>query len=442
MRAALVLATALVAGVAPVVLGGAAAVAAPGAESVPAVGAASTVEPGTVVQEGGRLTVPAGTEGPVTLRFKATLPAGVTGPVKARVTLPITNWPPGGWTDHRTAARMGSTCSVGGGAFEACAWQGTSFTDDPGPYRIVLDLPAVEASATIDHAVTIDLPYELAWIGSLDAPIELKDASGALVAQGTAGLDVVQGTSESYAVGAVHAVGKNGWLYRYEGTGKPGAPLSARREIEAGWGVYTAVVQVEDTRASGHGGLMARDKDGVLWYHKGTGNPAKPFAPRLRVGAGWNIYTSIAAGPADGEIVARDRDGVLWNYNRAAGSTYKLAGRVKVGGGWNTYNAVTRYGRGAVARDTSGVLWKYDGATAAPDWKPFAPRVKVGAGWNTYSAFVSTVDVSGDGKLDLLARDTAGKLWLYGPATKNGSEVPASNRTQVGWGWDTYTLVF
>ncbi len=40
-------------------------------------------------------------------------------------------------------------------------------------------------------------------------------------------------------------------------------------------------------------------------------------------------------------------------------------------------------------------------------------RERVGGGWNAYSALVGTGDLSGDGRTDLLARDTAGKLWRY-----------------------------
>ena len=50
--------------------------------------AATAAEIGTVVQDGGRLTVPSGEEGAVTLRFTATLAPEVRGPVSAVLRVP------------------------------------------------------------------------------------------------------------------------------------------------------------------------------------------------------------------------------------------------------------------------------------------------------------------------------------------------------------------
>ncbi|MFJ4340317.1 hypothetical protein [Streptomyces sp. NPDC088915] len=444
VRTAVVIATALVAGLGPVALGGVPAFAAPA--SVPAATSATapgaTAEAGTVVQEGGRLAVPAGEEGPVTLRLKASLPAGVTGPVKARVELPITNWPPGGWTDHRTAAQIDSTCAVGGGAPARCNWLGTSFTDEPGPYRVLLDLPATEAATTLTYAVTIDMPETLAWIGSLDAPVTLKDAAGTVVARGTAGLDVVQGRPATWNRGAVHGRDKAGILWRYEGTSEAGKPLAAPKKVGGGWNAYDTVVPVDTTRASGHGDLVARDKAGVLWYYKGTGNPDAPFAPRVRVGAGWNVYTALVG--RSGDLVARDKAGVLWYYKATGKATAPFAPPVRVGAGWNAYDRFTSLSdQGALARDTAGVLWKYDPRTLTgpTDNQPYKPRVRVGAGWNAYTAVVGTADLGRDRTPDLVARDKEGKLWLYQGVT-GASVVPGSSRTPVGGGWNVYDLLF
>ncbi|SEN41251.1 hypothetical protein [Actinacidiphila rubida] len=54
--------------------------------------------------------------------------------------------------------------------------------------------------------------------------------------------------------------------------------------------------------------------NGVLWYYQASWNTAEPFRPRVRIGAGWNIYTSVvgtgtqAAFPGQGDgLVARDK---------------------------------------------------------------------------------------------------------------------------------------
>ncbi|MCZ0979696.1 tachylectin-related carbohydrate-binding protein [Streptomyces diastatochromogenes] len=423
-RTALLLVVALVAGIAPQALGGPAA-------------AAPAAEVGTVVQEGGRLTVPAGTEGPVTLRLKVTLPAGVTGPVRARLALPVTNYPRG------LAEALRSTCAVDGGAFAPCAWDLPWIDGEEYPYPVRLTLPVAEAATTLAYAVTIDTSSDEAWLGSLDAPVELADSTGAVVARGAAGLDFVLGTSEPNRLGAVHARDRNGVLWRYEGTSRLDKPLKPRKKIGAGWNAYTAIVPVSGILADGTGDLVARDRAGVLWYYKGTGKADAPFAPRVKVGGGWNIYTAFA-GRANGSLVARDRSGVLWVYERNHHGSAPLTPRSRVGAGWNVYHALTGYSGGPLARDADGVLWKYDetGSGGDPEGYPFRSRLRVGAGWNAYTAFAGTVDLGRRSYPDVVARDKSGHLWLYQGVIKSGALVPGPARTPVGPGWNIYDLIF
>ncbi|MER7946725.1 hypothetical protein ABTY59_04935 [Streptomyces sp. NPDC096079] len=435
-RTALALATALVAGIGPLAPGGAAAATPPAAP-------ATTAEVGTVVQEGGRLTVPAGTEGPVTLRLEVTLPAGVTGPVRAALALPVTAFPPAGPSPLRLAAALHSTCAVNGGAFAACAWDSPWVDGEDYPHPVRLKLPVAQAGSTLTYAVTIDTSSDQAWVGSLDAPVELADSTGAVVARGEAGLDFVLGTPEPNLVGALHARDKDGVLWRYEGTSRPDKPFKPRRKVGGGWNVYTAVVPVSATMSNGVGDLVARDRAGVLWYYKGTGNPAAPFAPRTKVGAGWNIYTALA-GRLGGSLVARDRDGVLWVYERNYGSAAPFRPRVRVGAGWNVYNSLKGYAGGPLARDAAGVLWKYDetGSAGDPEGYPFRQRLRIGAGWNAYTAVAGTGDLGRRDYPDVVARDGAGRLWLYQGVIKAGALVPGPTRTYVGPGWNVYDLIF
>ncbi len=50
---------------------------------------------------------------------------------------------------------------------------------------------------------------------------------------------------------------------------------------------------VPDVTDDGLPDLVARDASGVLWLYQGTANPASPFKPRIRIGAGWNAYTTL-----------------------------------------------------------------------------------------------------------------------------------------------------
>ncbi|WP_328487282.1 hypothetical protein [Streptomyces zaomyceticus] len=435
MRASLVLATALVAGIAPAALGGAAAVAAP-----VTVRAGTTAEPGTVEQDGGRLAVPAGDNPPAVLRLKVTLPPGVTGPVTARLGLPVP-YLPGGGTPPRLAAKLRTTASVDGVALGPLGWRTPDEETEPGEHSVLLDLPAVDAAGggTLTYELAIGAEHRLSEIGSIDGDFTVKDAAGTVAAHGRVLLDFVEGIPDPYHRGAVHARDGAGVLWRYEGTGKPEGSLKPRKRVGGGWNVYNTIAQLSKTTASGSGDLVARDKAGVLWYYEGSGDAEAPFKPRVRVGGGWNVYTSLAS--YNNGLVARDKNGVLWHY-KATYSESIFKAPVRVGGGWNTYTAISRFEDGLVARDKSGVLWKYNeyGSGANPA-APFSPRVRVGGGWNVYRDIVSAMDPRGIWNDSVVARDTTGQVWSYKGRTSGFGFVPGSARTRIGWGWDIYTAV-
>jgi hypothetical protein len=81
-----------------------------------------------------------------------------------------------------------------------------------------------------------------------------------------------------------------------------------------------------------------------------------------------------------------------------------------------------------VARDSAGGLWLYPGDGAGS----FRTRRQLGTGWNTVTAIVSSGDVTGDGNADLLARSSAGALWLY---PGDGASGLSARRT-IGSGWN------
>ncbi|MEU2547558.1 tachylectin-related carbohydrate-binding protein [Streptomyces roseolus] len=437
-RRSAVAATALLAGVVPLVLGGAPAAM---AETVPVVAeAAVAAEVGTIVQEGGRTTVPSGTEGPVTLRFTATPAAGTTGPLTARVRLPITDYPAGGWNPYRLSDAIDSTCSAGGGAFRTCTWlTGDDLNENFS--GLAVDFPAVQVAGPVAYAVTLDLPEGLEWIGSLDAPVTLKDSTGTVVAEGKVGIDVVKGSAYRPLL---FGRDRDGVLWSYKGTGDPVRPLDRKVRVGGGWQQYTAIVPLDETGTNGRGDVVARDRDGVLWFYEGVPhNQAAPFKPRVRIGGGWNKYTALAG--RDGGLVARDTGGVLWNYVRNA-ETHDfvhplLKPRVAVGGGWNTYDTLTALGGGALGRDKAGVLWAHDPDGSASPQRPYDARVKVGGGWQVYTAIAGTGDLQG-GNPDVVARDAEGRLWLYAGRLRDGALQPASSRTLIGGGWNTYDLIF
>lgn len=125
----------------------------------------------------------------------------------------------------------------------------------------------------------------------------------------------------------------------------------------------------------------------------------------------WNAYTKLTGGSdlnGDGrsDLLATDTSGVLWFYKGTGSATAPFAGRVRVGGGWGAYNQITATGNLAgtaagdlVARDTAGVLWLYQGDGRGA----FTTRVRIGGGWGEYTDLVGIGDADHDGRADLYA---------------------------------------
>ncbi|MEV0580844.1 VCBS repeat-containing protein [Streptomyces sp. NPDC050392] len=242
----------------------------------------------------------------------------------------------------------------------------------------------------------------------------------------------------------------SGVLWQYQAsTGTDPAHYSRRAKVGGGWNTYSALTKLSTLKADGTGDLVARDRTGVLWLYKATGDISRPFAARSRVGGGWNTYTQLT-GPGDitgdrqADLIARDREGVLWLYRGTDSTTAPFTARTRIGGGWNTYTQLTGGAEltgdrkaDLLARDSGGVLWLYRGTSSIKS--PFASRTRVGGGWNTYNRLVSTGDITGDGINDLIATDRSGALWLY----RGTSDIksPFTSRTKIGTGWTIYNTL-
>ncbi|MFF2779011.1 FG-GAP repeat domain-containing protein [Streptomyces sp. NPDC058052] len=240
---------------------------------------------------------------------------------------------------------------------------------------------------------------------------------------------------------------KSGTLHWHHGTGKASAPFREWTEtVGRGWGIYNAVTKLAPiTGEATGGGVVARDASGVLWSYRTTGVAYEPLSTRVRVGGGWGIYnqlTGVADASGDGrpDMIARDASGVLWLYKGTTSTTAPFATRLRVGGGWGIYNQLTGAGdltgdgrAELIARDTAGVLWLYPGTGRAD--VPYGARVRVGTGWQGYPLVSSPGDLTDDGRADLIARDGAGNTYLYQGTGK--AAAPYSGRVRISLGTDT-----
>ncbi|MFV6030622.1 FG-GAP repeat domain-containing protein [Streptomyces sp. NPDC056264] len=192
------------------------------------------------------------------------------------------------------------------------------------------------------------------------------------------------------------------------------------KPLGAGWNGYHQIEAVGNVAGGAAPDLVARDSSGILWLYLGKGDGT--FAGRTKIGSGWNGYNKITGGSdlnGDGwsDLLATDASGVLWAYQGSGNWSAPFRGRTKVGGGWGGMNQITAVGDVAgtpqgdlLARDTAGVLWLYQGATGSS----FATRVRVGSGWGAYTHLVGMGDVDRDGRNDLFAYGKSGSFVYRG----------------------------
>lgn len=208
------------------------------------------------------------------------------------------------------------------------------------------------------------------------------------------------------------------------------------------WTAYKHFTQADMNGADGADGMYAIRSDGRLHYGS-WGGPIRDLGP------GWNIYNKVfsaantGGGVAD-DILARDSYGVLWHYLGYGNGA--LTQRTRIGGGWNTYTQIAGKGdvsgdgrADIVGRDASGVLWLHKGTG---NYKaPFATRTRIGSGYNYHNALVSSGDLTGDGRADLVGRDYSGALWLY--KGRGSATTPYTSPVKIGSsGWNSFRAMF
>ncbi|WP_328888219.1 FG-GAP-like repeat-containing protein [Streptomyces sp. NBC_00316] len=219
-----------------------------------------------------------------------------------------------------------------------------------------------------------------------------------------------------------------------------GAALTKSGTVQVTGG---SAVPRDFVKSDGFGDLLAFTSAGVADFRGGTGTG---LVDAKVSGSGWtgaNTVTSAVpfddvSGDRCNDVLVRVSSGELRAYKPSCGGALKSStAYTKVGAGWNVYDVLTSPGdltgdgrADLLARETStGYLYLYESAGAGV----FKSRVKIGTGWKGY-LLAGAGDLNGDGKGDLLARDAAGVLWRYAGTGKG----TLAARVKVGGGWQIY----
>jgi hypothetical protein len=306
--------------------------------------------------------------------------------------------------------------------------------------------------------------------------------------------DELVGADDLNGDGLADVIARNATgLYLYPGGGSASSPFKTRVQIGGtGWSQYNQLVGGADYDGNGTADLLARGYDGTLYFYSGKGNGT--FAARSTIGSGWGSVTQFAGagnpphfgksgvfartsggdlyyygGTGTGKLTAKNLIGTGWSrsllhlthatslradglsdliaHNTSDGHLYNTASYAEsdpeIAGGSKSYNLVVGPGdlngdgKGDLLARSSTALYFYAGNG---DGLSVQGRVQIGgSGWQQFNKIVGSGDLTGDGRADLIARNSSG-LYLY-PGTGSAS-APFTTKVKIGSSdWSQYTNI-
>jgi GH25 family lysozyme M1 (1,4-beta-N-acetylmuramidase) len=243
----------------------------------------------------------------------------------------------------------------------------------------------------------------------------------------------------------------DGTLWFYSNSG---ATLVNPRQIGTGWGIYNQIVGTGDGNGDRLADFVGTQPDGAIYFYAGTAMRDLGYQSPQKIGNfGWDAFDMLVGtkdfnGDGKADLLARMRDGSLWFYPGTGTGAYGAAG--KIGNfGWDAFDSLTAVGdfngdgkNDLVARKPDGSLWLYAGTGRVDAGSSgYAPAIQIGKfGWDTFSTITGTGDLDRDGKNDLLARGKDGSLWLYrGTGVVNASSSGYVPGVKIGaFGWEVF----
>ncbi|MFG3023040.1 FG-GAP-like repeat-containing protein [Streptomyces sp. NPDC048254] len=171
----------------------------------------------------------------------------------------------------------------------------------------------------------------------------------------------------------------------------------------------------------GAGDLLTLSSSGALSYQLGTRTGT--FSGKV-TGTGWATSTKFVpvgdlSGDRCNDVLVRPSSGALRLYKPACGKALTPSTSYTTIGssGWNQYDVLTSPGDisgdgrpDLIARNSAtGTVYLYKGTSTGK----FSARVKLYDNWKTYKKIVGVGDLNGDGIGDLIAQDKSNNLYRY-----------------------------
>ncbi|WP_307675846.1 FG-GAP-like repeat-containing protein [Streptomyces sp. V4I2] len=246
-------------------------------------------------------------------------------------------------------------------------------------------------------------------------------------------------------VGDLLTLNSTGGLTFHQGTGKG---TFSGKVTGTGWATSVRPVPFGDLSGDRCNDVLVRLSSGALRLYKpGCGAALKPSTSYTTLSnSGWNQYDVLTApgdvsGDGRPDLIARNAStGAVYLYKGT--SAGKLSARVKLYDNWKTYKKVVGAGDlngdgvgDLVAQDKANNLYRYYGKGNGT----FGARAKVFSNWGgSYNVIVGVGDITGDGRNDLVVRDSAGNVYRNAGNGKGSFGA----RVKIASGWQGYKGLF